>query len=254
MSPSPIVVRDLAVAFAGTRVLNRIDLLASPGQRVALVGENGVGKSTLLRAVAGELPRTAQLTGVVDRPADLVWLPQEPPFRDSDSVADVLMRALRPLRDAVASVERLAERIDDPEGARQHAEILDWAVVHDAWGAGRRALLAAEQLGVARLRPERAVGSLSGGQRTRLALATAIVRRPDALVMDEPTNHLDDDAVERLVDFLRELPGTVLVASHDRAFLDEVATTLVDLDPLPVGSGGTDGQGGRTFGGGWTAY
>ncbi|MFT4085213.1 MAG: ATP-binding cassette domain-containing protein, partial [Nocardioides sp.] len=122
---------------------------------------------------------------------------------------------------------------------------------HDAWDADRRALLAADRLGLGALDPARPVGSLSGGQRTRLALATAITRRPDALLLDEPTNHLDDEAVDVLGGFLRDLPGVVLVASHDRTFLDEAVTELVDLDPTEFG---TDGRGGRVFGGGWSAY
>jgi macrolide transport system ATP-binding/permease protein len=78
--------------------------------------------------------------------------------------------------------------------------------------------------------------------------------RPGCLLLDEPTNHLDDDALELLTDFLRDLPGVVLLASHDRVLLDDVCTDLFDLDPRPDGGLGTDGRGGRRFGGGWTAY
>ncbi|MFT4289273.1 ATP-binding cassette domain-containing protein [Nocardioides sp.] len=247
----PIVVTDLTVAFRSGPVLSGIDLTASPGERVALVGENGTGKSTLLRAIAGTLPPYAQVTGAIAAPADLVWLPQEPPFGDDDTVADVLATTLRPLREAVARVEALADRLTDEQAAREYAEILDWAVAHDAWDADRRALLAADRLGLAGLDDGRRIGTLSGGQRSRLALATAITRRPDALLLDEPTNHLDDDAVAVLVELIRDLPGVVLLASHDRVFLDEAATHLVDLDPTAFG---TDGDGGRRFGGGWTAY
>ena len=249
--PAPLAVRDLAVSFGSRPVFRGIDLTVAPGQRVGLVGENGAGKSTLLRAVAGTLPAAAQISGVVDAPADLVWLPQEPPFGECDTIADVLATMLRPLRDAATEVERLAGRLDEPGIATRYAAALDFAVAHDAWDADRRALLAAERLGLGERSPERVVGSLSGGQRTRLALATAITRRPDALVLDEPTNHLDDAAVETLVDLLRDLPGPVLFASHDRVFLDAVATDLIDLDPTAFG---TDGRGGRRFGGGWTAY
>ncbi|TQL68323.1 macrolide transport system ATP-binding/permease protein [Nocardioides albertanoniae] len=253
-SSGPILVRDLSVSFRSGSVLAGIDLTVSPGERIALVGENGAGKSTLLRAIAHELPLTAQRTGTLESPDDLVWLPQEPPFRDEASIEDVLATTLRPLREAVETVEKLADRLDEPEIAETYASALDFAVAHDAWDADRRALLAADRLGLSGLDRERPISTLSGGQRTRLALATAITRRPDALLLDEPTNHLDDDAVAVLGEFLRELPGAVLMASHDRVFLDEVATGLFDLDPVPHGAGGTDGAGGRLFGGGWTAY
>jgi macrolide transport system ATP-binding/permease protein len=95
------------------------------------------------------------------------------------------------------------------------------------------------------------VDTLSGGQRTRLALATIMTTRPTCLLLDEPTNHLDDDAIEVLSGFLRDLPGVVVLASHDRVLLDDVCTDLVDLD---AGELGTDGSGGRRFGGGWSDY
>jgi len=248
---TPIVIDDLSVSFRSGPVLSGIDLIAQPARRLALVGENGSGKSTLLRAVAGRLPAYAQVSGTVQAPADLVYVAQEPPFRDDETIAQVLASTLRPLREAVAQVEALAARLDEAEVATRYAEVLDWAIAHDAWDADRRAALAADRLGLAALDQTRLIGSLSGGQRTRLALATAITRRPEALLLDEPTNHLDDAAIEVLADFLRDLPGVVLMASHDRVFLDEVATDLYDLDPTAFG---TDGLGGRRFGGGWSEY
>lgn len=246
-----LVVRDLSVSFGARPVLTGIDLVAQPGRRVGLVGENGVGKTTLLRAVAGRLPSGAVVGGTVERPADLVVLGQEPPFPDDATIAQVLARTLAPLRRAVEDVERLAATLDDPVSAAAYDRSLEWALAHDAWDADRRAGLAAARLGLDGLDPGRRVGTLSGGQRTRLALATTVTTRPTCLLLDEPTNHLDDAALEVLTGFLVDLPGVVLLTSHDRVFLDDVATDLVDLDPSAFG---TDGGGGRRFGGGWTAY
>ncbi|MGA9746775.1 MAG: ATP-binding cassette domain-containing protein, partial [Nocardioides sp.] len=248
----PLIVRDLVVAFPerlDRPVLDGFGLTAPPGRRIGLVGENGVGKSTLLRAVAGRLPKAARVDGVVDAPADLTFLGQEPPFCDASTVGDVLEATLRPLRAAVAEVERLAA--DLPAAEQEYAARLEWAIDHDAWDADRRAEMSAGRLGLAGLDPARPVGSLSGGQRTRLALATIMTTRPTCLLLDEPTNHLDDDAMEVIGTFLRDLPGVVVFASHDRVFLDDVATDLVDLDPVGLG---TDGRGGRRFGGGWSSY
>ncbi len=248
---APIVVRDLTVTFGRRTVLDGIDLVAPPGRRVGLIGENGAGKSTLLRAVADDLAPNADVHGTIERPGDLAFLTQEPPFADDATIDDVLASTLQPLRAAVAEVESLADRLDDPAVAEEYAAALDLALAHDAWDADRRALLAAERLGLDGLDGGRRVGTLSGGQRTRLALATLMTRRPLCLLLDEPTNHLDDAAVALLVEFLRDLPGVVLLTSHDRVFLDEVCTDLVDLDPVGLG---TDGRGGRRYGGGWTAY
>ncbi len=246
-----VVVRDLRVTYGARTVLDRFDLTAAPGRRVALVGENGAGKSTLLRAIAGRLPSSALVSGQITRPADLISLDQEPVFPGVADVAGVLARMLAPLRDAVAELERLACRLHDPATAARFAELLAWAEHHDAWDADRRARTLADEFGVGGLDAERSVESLSGGERTRLALAAALARRPAALLLDEPTNHLDDAALDLLANRLGDLDGVVIFASHDRVFLDDVATELIDLDPAALG---TDGAGGRRFGGGWSAY
>jgi macrolide transport system ATP-binding/permease protein len=247
----PVVVSGLDVWFGTRHVLAGIDLTAAPGSRIGLVGENGSGKSTLLNAVARSLPSRAVVAGWVEAPADLVMLGQEPPFPDRATVADVLSRALQPLRRMVVEVERLSGELTDESGSAEYADALDRAVAHDAWDADRRAAEAAERLGLGALDPVRRVGTLSGGQRSRLALATVMTTRPACLLLDEPTNHLDDDAVDLLTAFLRELPGVVLLASHDRVLLDDVCTDLFDLDHAELG---TDGADGRRFGGWWTAY
>jgi macrolide transport system ATP-binding/permease protein len=250
-------VRDLDVWFGTRHVLQGIDLTAQPGRRIGLVGENGSGKSTLLRAIVGTLPSRALVTGEIDRTDDLAMLTQEPPFADGQTVADARAQALAPLRRMVAEVERLSlELSDDSDEEAQvaYAVALERAVAHDAWDVDRRAEESVERLGLGALDPARRIGTLSGGQRTRLALATLMTARPACLLLDEPTNHLDDDATDLLSAFLRDLPGVVLLASHDRVLLDDVCTDLFDLDPIPAGVLGTDGQGGRRFGGGWTAY
>ena len=233
------MVSGLSVTYPDRTVLSGVDLLAQPGRRIGLVGENGVGKSTLLRAVAGRLPARARVSGSVTAPDDLVLLGQEPPFRDTATVADVLAMTLAPLRTAVADVERLAALVGTPDGDAAYGRALEAAIAHDAWDADRRAEVAAARLGLADLGLDRVVGTLSGGQRTRLALATIMTTRPSCLLLDEPTNHLDDDAIEVLTGFLRDLPGVVVLASHDRVLLDDVCTDLVDLD---AGELGTDGK------------
>jgi macrolide transport system ATP-binding/permease protein len=241
--------RGLIRRYGERVVLDGIDLVASPGQRIGLVGENGAGKSTLLRLLAGVDRPDA---GSVDRPGDLVYLPQDPVFDPGMTVGGVLAEALAPLRAAVARLEELASALgDSPELAESYAQALDWAQQHDAWDADRRAELTGQQLGLATIEAQRPVAALSGGQRARLRLAVLITRRPAGVLLDEPTNHLDDDAMTMLEDFLVSMPGVVVAASHDRTFLDHVCTHLVDLDPTGLG---TDGRGGRRFGGGWSAY
>ncbi|MFI6062890.1 ABC-F family ATP-binding cassette domain-containing protein [Streptomyces sp. NPDC051286] len=245
--PQPaLLAHDLVRNLGGRRVLDGICLTASPGHRIGLIGENGVGKSTLLRVLAGVDEPDA---GGVTRPGDLGFLHQEMPFDAGSTIAAVLDEALREAREDLAELDRLGEALarvpqDDPG----HQELLDAygrrlerAQDRESWDADRRAALVLDGLGLGTFGHDRTLGSLSGGQRGRLALAALLVRRPSALLLDEPTNHLDDGAAAFLEEQIRGLPGTVVVASHDRAFLDAVCTDLIDLDPAvdgPVRYGG----------------
>ncbi|MFH8476512.1 ABC-F family ATP-binding cassette domain-containing protein [Streptomyces sp. NPDC018000] len=246
MSQPALLAHGLVRNLGGRRVLDGVSLTASPGHRIGLIGENGVGKSTLLRVLAGVDEPDA---GSVSRPGDLGFLHQEMPFDADSTIAAMLDEALREARDDLAELERLSEELARvPEDAPGHQELLDTygrrleqAQDRESWDADRRAALVLDGLGLGALGHDRTLGSLSGGQRGRLALAALLVRRPSALLLDEPTNHLDDGAAAFLEEQIRGLPGTVVAASHDRAFLDAVCTDLVDLDPAvdgPVRYGG----------------
>ncbi|PXY35662.1 ABC-F family ATP-binding cassette domain-containing protein [Prauserella flavalba] len=235
--------RDLAFAYGDRVVFRGVDLTASAGQRLGLVGENGVGKSTLLRLLAGlERPQAGSVVGG----GDLGFLRQELPFPDTARVADVLDDALAEIRAAAARLDVLSERLaEDPGDAaalEEYGRVLEWAQAHELWDADRRAKLVCAGLGLGGIEPERPLGSLSGGQRSRLALAALLVRQPETLLLDEPTNHLDDAAMEFLERHLSALSGIVVVSSHDRVFLDAVCTDIVDLDPA---LGGPARYGGR---------
>ncbi|MEU1268611.1 ABC-F family ATP-binding cassette domain-containing protein [Streptomyces sp. NPDC005799] len=245
--PQPaLLAHNLVRSLGGRRVLDGVSLTASPGHRIGLIGENGVGKSTLLRLLAGVEEPDA---GNVTRPADLGFLHQEMPFDAGSTIAAVLAEALRESREDLAELDRLGEALSAvPEDDPAHQDLLDAygrclerAQHREAWDAHRRAALVLDGLGLGAFGHDRTLGSLSGGQRGRLALAALLVRRPSALLLDEPTNHLDDGAAAFLEEQVRDLPGTVVAASHDRAFLDAVCTDVVDLDPAvdgPVRHGG----------------
>ncbi|MFE4629073.1 ABC-F family ATP-binding cassette domain-containing protein [Streptomyces mirabilis] len=245
--PQPaLLAHDLVRDLGGRRVLDGISLTASPGHRIGLIGENGVGKSTLLRVLAGVDEPDA---GSVTRPGDLGFLHQEMPYDADSTIAAVLDEALREAREDLAELDRLGEELARaPEDDPGHRKLLDaygrrleQAQDRASWDADRRAALVLDGLGLGAFGHDRTLGSLSGGQRGRLALAALLVRRPSALLLDEPTNHLDDGAAVFLEEQIRGLPGTVVAASHDRAFLDAVCTDLIDLDPAvdgPVRYGG----------------
>ncbi|MEU3349870.1 ABC-F family ATP-binding cassette domain-containing protein [Streptomyces sp. NPDC006700] len=245
--PQPaLLAHDLVHTLGDRRLFDGVSLTASPGHRIGLIGENGVGKSTLLRLLAGTDEPDA---GSVARPPDLGFLQQEMPYDADATIADVLDDALLEAREDLAELERLTEQLArTAQDAPEYAGLLDaygvrleQAQEREAWDADRHAALVLDGLGLEAFAHDRTLGSLSGGQRGRLALAALLVRRPSALLLDEPTNHLDEDAAAFVEDQVRTLPGVVVMASHDRAFLDAVCTDLIDLDPAldgPVRYGG----------------
>ncbi|MFF2378438.1 ABC-F family ATP-binding cassette domain-containing protein [Streptomyces xiamenensis] len=252
MSRPALLAHDLVRIRGGRRILDGFSLTAAPGRRIGLIGENGVGKTTLLRLLAGvDQPDSGRVT----RPDDLGFLHQEMPFDAGATLAHVLDDALREPRAALAELDRLTALLGrTPDGSPDHAALLETyarALEHaqetQAWDADRRAEITLGGLGLDRVPRDRTLGALSGGQRGRLALAALLVRRPGALLLDEPTNHLDDDAADFVARRVRDLPGAVVLASHDRAFLDAVCTELIDLDPAP-------GGGPVRYGGNYTDY
>jgi macrolide transport system ATP-binding/permease protein len=246
--------------FGARRVLTDVSLVVGPDARVGLIGENGAGKSTLLRIVAGLDEPDA---GTVEVPRRTELLRQELPYPPGATVGRVLDDALAEASDAVTAVEVAGAAVARAEvGAEARLALaLETADATDAWRAGARRGEVVAGLGIEAIGADRPVGSLSGGQRSRVATAALLLARPTALLLDEPTNHLDDEAVAFLERTLAAWGGPVLFASHDRAFLDAVATRVVDLDPAPIPHaavvGGDDAGGGyglRSSRGGYSAH
>jgi len=228
-------------SYGDRSVLRDVDLVVARDQRLGLIGENGAGKSTLLRLLAG-LDEADD--GTVLRPVRTGILMQEIGLPPETTVGELLEQALAEVRAIERELEESAMALGDPEaaadgaGEQRYATALDAAERADVWSADARLDSVVDGLGLSGIERSRPLSEVSGGQRSRLALAALLVARPTALLLDEPTNHLDDAAVSYLRGQLVAWPGPVLFASHDRAFLDEVATGLVDIDPsrpVPVG-------------------
>ncbi len=211
-------------------ILDQIDAAIAPGERVGLVGPNGAGKTTLLRIVAG---RDEADRGVVTRRRHLTFglLSQEAHFDEAFMAAPDLRAAIR---NGAAHLEKMAVELERLEhdghaaGAR-YADLQHRFDILGGYTLDQRVDEALSGLGFGRdewLRPPTA---LSGGQQTRAALARLVIADPDLLMLDEPTNHLDIGAIEWLEEHLRRRSGALLVASHDRAFLDATVTRVWEL-------------------------
>ena len=165
-------------------------------------------------------------------------LHQEPPFSAEATLSEAVEDAVAPLRRAAREVaeaaQQLAHQPDDRELAGSYARALERAEQMDIWQTDTRISQVLAGVGLSEVLADQPTGSLSGGQRARLSLAWVLLSSPDILLLDEPTNHLDEEATSYLRAVLESWRGPVLIASHDRAFLDEAVTTLIDIDPSPL--------------------
>ncbi|MCT1907813.1 ATP-binding cassette domain-containing protein [Brachybacterium paraconglomeratum] len=235
-TPSHLRARQLQLSRGGRVLLTGIDLTVAPGAVLAVVGENGRGKTTLLEALAGTLEPDA---GPVERHGATGVVRQELVTAGADGLRTVgdlldalLARPLAALREHDAAADALAD--GTAEAARRYDDALARVTALDAWDAPRRLEVALEEVGAVTDR-DRKLTALSVGQRYRVRLAGVIAARDEILLLDEPTNHLDARGLAHLTRALREHPGAVALVSHDRALLEDVATSVLDLDPTEDG-------------------
>ncbi|MFI5891302.1 ATP-binding cassette domain-containing protein [Actinoplanes sp. NPDC051513] len=226
-------------------VFDGLDLTVSPGSRIGVVGENGRGKSTLLRTLSGDLTPDA---GEVRLVGTIGAAEQEIPVAGDRTVGDLIDRELADVRLVLRAVQDSADALaaGRPGATAGYEAALDAAHTLGAWDADRRVQVALTSLGAVGDRT-RELALLSVGQRYRIRLACLLGAGHDFLLLDEPTNHLDASGLAFLTDALLEHPGGVVLASHDRALLSDVATTIVDLDPS------VDGRP-RVYGDGYAGY
>ena len=226
----PLITLDgVTVAFGHLPLVDAVSLQIDRGERVALIGRNGTGKSTLLRIVGGELLPD---TGTVWRQpgVGIARLDQDVPLAEESTVFDVVAAGLGALSAVVADYHHAAVAVatDHSDAAMETLGRLQHELEEkDGWRLEQRVELVLEQLS---LPADQSVSTMSGGWRRRVLLARALVAQPDLLLLDEPTNHLDVEAIEWLEAFLAEYAGAVLFVTHDRAFLERLATRVIELD------------------------
>ncbi|MBE2998663.1 ABC-F family ATP-binding cassette domain-containing protein [Nocardiopsis sp. HNM0947] len=240
-----LTAQGIGIDRGGRTVLSGADLTVTPRSRWGIVGENGRGKSTLLHILAGVLEPD---TGTVRRIGTLGVAEQEIDVVEGRTVGDLVDIELADARSALAELDAAAEGLagGDPAAVERYETALSDAETLDAWDADRRVDLALEHLGAVTDR-SRPLTELSVGQRYRVRLACLLGAAHDFLLLDEPTNHLDAAGLDFLTRSLRGRSGGVVLVSHDRALLSDVATTVLDLDPSRDGLP-------RVYGGGFAGY
>lgn len=242
---SSLHLSGVAGSFGAHPLFSDLDLTVYPGDVVALVGPNGAGKSTLLRMIAGQLPVEAGSIHTAPRDATIGFLPQSVPDPDETIAAYAGRRT--GVTQALARYETATAALADGLPGSEE----EFSVALDAWlalGGADLDVRLAETLARIGLDVDlnRPLGALSGGQAARAALASILVSRFDVLLLDEPTNNLDARGLAEIHDFVRSADAPIVLASHDRRFMDQVATRVLELDIRQHQV--------NTYTGGWSEY
>ncbi|MGH6934677.1 MAG: ATP-binding cassette domain-containing protein, partial [Methylocella sp.] len=210
----------------GKKVLENINLSFYPDAKIGVLGVNGAGKSTLLRIMAG-IDKEFTGEGFVAEGARVGYLPQEPPLDDGLDVRGNVMRGVSDKQAILDRYNELAMNYSD-ETADEMTRLQDEIEAAGLWDLDARLDQAMDALGCPP--GDSAVGTLSGGERRRVALCKLLLEQPELLLLDEPTNHLDAETVNWLEGHLRAYPGAILIVTHDRYFLDNVTGWILELD------------------------
>ncbi|MBI4189205.1 MAG: ATP-binding cassette domain-containing protein [Betaproteobacteria bacterium] len=228
----PLITLDGAcLAFGHAALLDHIDLVIEPGERIGLIGRNGTGKSSLLRIIAGEI--SADDGKLWREPGLRLALVAQEPVLDTDAtVFDTVSSGLGAVWQQLHDYHGLSQRLGGSGGGDaallERLHELETALEHgDGWRGKSRVETTIARLG---LDADACVGALSGGLKKRVALARALVAEPELLLLDEPTNHLDIAGIEWLEELFPRFAGSVLFVTHDRRFLDNVTTRVIELD------------------------
>ncbi|GAB2615241.1 ABC-F family ATP-binding cassette domain-containing protein [Streptomyces capparidis] len=229
--PAQLSFHGVSKSYGDRPLLDGVSFTVRPGERVGVVGENGAGKSTLLRLLAGtETPDDGEVVAVADGGiGHLTQTPELPPDRTVQDAVNAALAEVRAMERRLRALEPRLAAGSEAELA-EYGELLTRFELRGGYEADARVDKAVHALGLAGVGRERALGSLSGGEQARLGLACLLAAAPEVMLLDEPTNHLDGAALTWLEDQLRAHRGTVVAVSHDRVFLERVATVILEVD------------------------
>ncbi len=221
--------KDAKVGYGGPPLLDGISIIIEPGERIGLLGRNGAGKSTLMKVIAGEMEPD---DGEIQRQPGLrvARLTQEVPSGEHGSIYDVVAAGLGDVGERLAAYHHLTQEYAQAPDDRLANRLDRLQHELDTSGGWDSHQLVDRILSRMNLNAESLFASLSSGMKRRVLLAQALVLEPDILLLDEPTNHLDIESITWLEDFLAKYPGTLIFVTHDRVFLQKLATRIIEIE------------------------
>ena len=224
-------VENLSKSYVEKILFNNISFGIEEGDKIGLIGVNGTGKSTFLKVLAGiDFPDQGTVT--VGNNVRIEYLPQNPNFDDDATVLQQVFKGIAPVMQVLREYEHTVEMINNTPGddkLQKKLILLSQQMdALDAWQLESEAKTILTKLGIANFTEK--VGKLSGGQRKRIALASALINPAELLILDEPTNHIDNETVDWLEQYLNKRKGALIMVTHDRYFLDRVVNRIIELD------------------------
>ncbi|WP_103107935.1 ribosomal protection-like ABC-F family protein [Brevibacillus reuszeri] len=233
----------ISKSYGGTPILSGVSMKIERGERIGLIGVNGAGKSTLLQMIAGDLPYD-QGEIYLAKGAKMGFLRQNSGLCLESSIEDEMLSVFEDILQTEKELRELERQMGDPAllaDTRSYEALLsryatksDWFLEHGGYEVESKIRGVLHGMGLGNIPQDTRIDQLSGGQKTRLALAKLLLAEPDLLILDEPTNHLDFTALAWLEEYLRAYAGAILVVSHDRYFLDGLVTSLYEVERAQV--------------------
>ncbi|MCK5083778.1 MAG: ATP-binding cassette domain-containing protein, partial [Candidatus Omnitrophica bacterium] len=224
-----ISLQEITLSFGGPLVFDHVSMQLEPGERVALLGRNGVGKTTLMKAMAGQI-EIDRGDIIYQKGVKITHLPQEVPNDIKGTVFDIVFSGLGERAKLLSEYHHVTHRLHSEHTPQLLQELgrLQTELDHtNGWDLDSQV---ENVLSHMQLDGETEFETLSGGQKRRALLAKALVIKPEILLLDEPTNHLDIDTINWLEEFLKDYPGTLFFVTHDRMFMTRLATRIIELD------------------------